>query len=557
MLASLVLFALAPSVPQSWIGTQEAKLLASNGIAYDAFGTVAIDGDTAVVGARRADVVPGSNAEEGAAYVFVRTGTIWSEEARLTASDAAPGDAFGGSVGIDGDTIVVGAAADDHVAVGAGSAYVFVRSGTVWTEQAKLTTSDAQLGDGFSAGSIDGDTVVGAARGTSVTGVAYVFVRSGTDWSEQAKLTASDGQPGDRFRASSLSGDRVLIGAAFDNHTAGVAGGSGGQGSAYVFERIGTSWSEITKLTASDAEADDRFGISGAIDGDTLVVGAALDRHAAGMPGGNGEGSAYVFVEGTGGWSEQAKLTASDASFLGFFGVAVDVQGDLVVVGQTMLLAYIFGGDEGAVYVFARGGTSWTEELKLEATGGFSNWLGASISISGDTVLAGSVGDSELAAQAGAAYIFHLCEASPVTYCTAGSSASGCQATLSATGMASATAVSGFDLMASNVEGDKDGLFFFGAGGRQANSWGNGTSFQCVVPPVKRGGLLTGVGTAGNCDGSFTQDLNGRWCPTCPKPNQNPGAGATVQAQLWYRDPLSSSNQSTSLSDAIEFCVSP
>jgi hypothetical protein len=145
----------------------------------------------------------------------------------------------------------------------------------------------------------------------------------------------------------------------------------------------------------------------------------------------------------------------------------------------------------------------------------------------------------------------------PVTYCTAGTSASGCNALISAGGTASATAASGFVLSAGTVEGSKDGLFFFGANGRQANSWGSGTSFQCVVPPVKRGGLLAGAGTANACDGSFAQDLNALWCPTCPLPLKNPGAGAIVQAQLWYRDPFNTSNQTTSLSDAIEFPVGP
>ena len=149
------------------------------------------------------------------------------------------------------------------------------------------------------------------------------------------------------------------------------------------------------------------------------------------------------------------------------------------------------------------------------------------------------------------------CSAGPVSYCTAGTSASGCQATLSASGTASATAGSGFTLSASSVEGQKDGLFFFGSNGRQANPWGSGTSFQCVVPPVFRGGLLAGSGAVGACDGTLAQDLNALWCPSCPRPAKNPGAGATVQAQLWYRDPLSTSNQTTSLSDAIEFTVAP
>jgi len=148
-------------------------------------------------------------------------------------------------------------------------------------------------------------------------------------------------------------------------------------------------------------------------------------------------------------------------------------------------------------------------------------------------------------------------EHTTINYCTAGSSASGCQASISASGVPSATASSGFDLIASTAEGAKDGLFFFGSSGQQASPWGSGTSFQCVVPPVKRAGLLTGTGTAGLCDGAFSQDINALWCPTCPKPGHNPGPGATVQAQLWYRDPLNTSNQTTSLSDAVEFCVEP
>ena len=145
----------------------------------------------------------------------------------------------------------------------------------------------------------------------------------------------------------------------------------------------------------------------------------------------------------------------------------------------------------------------------------------------------------------------------PEVYCTAGTSASGCQASISAAGTASASAASGFALGSTGVEGGKDGLFFFGTNGQQANPWGNGTSYQCVVPPVVRAGTLAGSGTIGLCDGSFSQDLNALWCPTCPKPQKNPGAGAIVQAQLWYRDPLSTSNQTTSLSDAIEFVTAP
>jgi hypothetical protein len=139
-------------------------------------------------------------------------------------------------------------------------------------------------------------------------------------------------------------------------------------------------------------------------------------------------------------------------------------------------------------------------------------------------------------------------------YCTPGTSASGCQATLSAVGTPSATAPSGFTVTASTVEGLKDGLFFFGTSGQQANSWGSGTSFQCVVPPTIRTGTLTATGTLGACDGSVSRDMNATWAAV---PAKNPGSGALVQLQFWYRDPQNTSNQTTSLSDAVEFTVQP
>jgi hypothetical protein len=142
-----------------------------------------------------------------------------------------------------------------------------------------------------------------------------------------------------------------------------------------------------------------------------------------------------------------------------------------------------------------------------------------------------------------------------LSYCTAGTSTSGCQALLSGTGTPSATAPSGFTIDAAAVEGQKDGLFFFGDNGRQASPWGNSTSFQCVAPPVIRTGLLSGTGTNGLCNGAFSVDMNALWTS---QPQNNPGAGAVVQMQLWYRDSFTAANnRATSLSDAIEFTVDP
>jgi len=147
------------------------------------------------------------------------------------------------------------------------------------------------------------------------------------------------------------------------------------------------------------------------------------------------------------------------------------------------------------------------------------------------------------------------CAGNPLAYCTAGTSASGCQATLSSTGTPSATSPSGFTVTASAVEGAKDGLFFYGFNGAQAAPWGNGTSYQCVVPPVKRAGLLQGSGTGGSCDGVLAQDLNAFWAGASP--SKVPAAGQLVWLQLWYRDPLGTSNQTTGLSDALQVSTCP
>ena len=149
------------------------------------------------------------------------------------------------------------------------------------------------------------------------------------------------------------------------------------------------------------------------------------------------------------------------------------------------------------------------------------------------------------------------CGSPAIAYCTAGVSSGGCAVQLNAVGFPSSTNSSGFVIGATGGEGGRDGMFFFGTSGRQSTPWGTGTSFQCVVPPVIRAGLLTSSGIPGSCDGSYSQDLNSLWCASCTKPAKNPGVGVTVQAQLWYRDPLNTGNQTTSLSNALEFEVGP
>lgn len=375
---------------------EQAKLAASDATFEDNFGvSVALSGDTALIGADRDS--HSSFFRPGSAYVLVRNGTGWTEQAKLTASDPRSYDSMGQSVALEGDTAVVGVPRDDVWVAGnlredAGSVHVFVRSGTAWTLQATLVASPTLSVEYFGGSvAIAGDTVVVGARGRDA---AYVFTRSGTTWTQQARLLADDGTPGDFFGASvAISGDRVVIGASNDDHA------GSGAGSVYVFSRNGGVWDQEVKLLSSDLSPGDQFGNSVSISGGTLIAGAELSDGL----GGAAMGSAYVFEHDGVTWSERAKLVASDFDASDRFGSSVALVGDTVVVGA----AYHDDGghDSGAVYVFVRQGSSWTETSMLTAGGG-SRTLGASVALSADTILAGAPSDDTCAGSEGAAYVF-------------------------------------------------------------------------------------------------------------------------------------------------------
>jgi len=552
----------APALPQSL--TELVQLVAQDPSIQDHFGHASsIDGDTVLVGA---DLDDEEGAQAGAAFVYY-LGPLGSADqvAKLTASDAEQDDLFGQSVSLSGDTALVGARRN-HLGPSledAGAAYVFQRDWggpDAWGEVARLVAGNAAAGDEFGESvSISGDVaVVGAMLKNNFKGAAYVFERDegGPDaWGQVTLLTASNGGGGDFFGVSvAVSGDTIAVGAT----------GGGATGAVYVYEPDGAGgWDEVAIVQVNNGFLSDHFGEDVALFGDTLLVGAPYDHHTPGAAGFDGEGSAYVFLRdlgGPGAWGTFARLSASDAELGDRFGHAVAVSADtaLVCAPEDDHAPGVPGGSsgEGAAYLFVGAGGGWTQLAKLtagDALGG--DEFGSSCGLSSNKAVVGAQRDDIPAfVEAGSAYVFSSAGA---PYCTAGTSASGCQALLSATGAASATAPQGYDLLAAGVEGAKDGLFFFGTNGRQANPWGNGSSFQCVTPPVTRLGILAGSGSLGQCDGSFAQDLNALWCPTCPAPQKNPGAGVLVQAQLWYRDPQSTSNQTTSLSNATEFLVVP
>jgi hypothetical protein len=395
------------------------NLTASDAAANDRFGSsVALSGVTAVIGA------PGKNSNSGAAYMFGGYGSTWSQQAELTASDAAANDHFGSSVAVSGSTAVVGAPGKNS---NTGAAYVFYPSGSTWSQQAELTASDGAANDhfGVSVAVVGSTAVVGASSKSSSTGAGYVFVRSGTAWAQQAKLVASDAATNDQFgRAVAISGSTPVVGAPGENSSTGAAYvfalpfqpeltapngsfgdefgysvaisgstavvGDYGNNSAYVFVRSGSTWSTRAKLTASGAG---QFGWSVAIYGVTLVVGA---------PATNGyTGAAYVFVRSGSTWSQQAELTASDAAPDVSFGYSVAIYGSTAIVGEPS----IERGLAGAAYVFDQSGTTWSQQAELTPSdSSYGDEFGCSVAIDGSIAVVGT--GCDVAGAVGAAYVF-------------------------------------------------------------------------------------------------------------------------------------------------------
>ena len=290
------------TVDPTW--TQQQELTASDGEANDTFGwSAAVDGDTAVIGAAY------KNSHQGAAYVFVRSAGVWTQQQELTASDGGSFNYFGISASVSGDTAVIGATGKGSLQ---GAAYVFVRSAGVWTQQQELTATDGAGGDDFGSSlSVSGDTaVIGAYGKNSQKGAAYVFVRSGAAWSQQQKLTASDGAAGDWFGWSvSVSADTAMIGAYGKNSF---------QGAAYAFARNGGVWSQQQEMTPSDLPGVTSIGAALSVSGDTAVVGGngayAFVRPRLGANSllvGSAGGTSSVVLSYDGAWT-----ATSNSSFL-------------------------------------------------------------------------------------------------------------------------------------------------------------------------------------------------------------------------------------------------
>jgi len=382
-------------------GSTPTELTALVGVANSSFGqSVAVSGSTVVIGA------PGDDQTPGEAYVFTYTESGWAQAAVLTPSDCAEQDFFGQSVAIFGNTIVVGA--PEHN-VGSnlqqGAAYVFVEPLAGWgnmTETAELTSDDGQAYDrlGWSVAMNDATVVATAPDASVETGAAYVFAKPATGWATTSQYTA-------KLTASDGAAYAVFGWSASLNGKTLVVGAydaNGGHGSAYVFLQPSGGWSNGTQtaeLTASDGASYDFFGWSVAVSDKTIGVGAnQFDLPAP--------GKAYVFQQPANGWADMtqtAELTPSDGVAFEDFGASISLFGPVVAVGATHGSSCC-----GAAYVFLEPSGGWrngSQTEKVVASNGSSNNLfGESVSIEGKVMLVGAPGESVGSIYAGAAYAY-------------------------------------------------------------------------------------------------------------------------------------------------------
>ena len=363
----------------------EKKIMSNDPEDLARFGnSVSISGDYAIVGAPKDD-----DNDSGSAYIYKRSGSTWTQQTKLTASDQGY-EYFGTSVSISGDYVIVGGGSNRYGIER--TVYIFVRSGNTWTQQAKFSRAD-NSGDFGRSVSISGDyAIVGdpLVDGNGWNrGAAYLFIRNGSSWTQQVEITDSDSNDNGRFGwAVSISGDYAIVGKYYAD-----------EGAAYVFVRNGSTWTQQTKLTGSDGTGVDYFGSSVSISGNYAIVGAHLARNLGSSPGG-----AYIFMRSGTTWIQQAKLTVGGATY-DFFGSSVAISSNYAIVGRPSS----FKSDKGdsAIYVFKRNGSSWPQLHEISASDrGNYDYFGCSVGLSGDYAIVGARKADYNGDSTGSAYVF-------------------------------------------------------------------------------------------------------------------------------------------------------
>lgn len=405
VVAAFVLAGAAAVPAVAATGFDETELIPTAGAVGSQFGySVAVDGDLAVVGAYLDDVNGADDA--GSVSVYQRDGAgTWSAGLKLLAPDGTARDGFGFSVAVDGDLIVVGAPRDDSNGVRAGSAYAYQQDEFgVWVGT-KL--ADGAAGDqyGYSV-AVDGGLVVVGAPGNdqrvAEAGAVWLYARSALgDWVGTATV-AYDGTPGDFFgSAVAAGGGHVVVGAYHDDEK------GAGAGSAYLYDRGSDGAWNVSKLTATDNAINNGYGLSVAVDGDRIVVGAFGDDEK-----GDGAGAAYVYAPAdTIGWTA-TKLTAPDGATGDGYGSSVAVDGGVVVVGAYGAAvpdgAGGVAGHAGAAYVYKPVGSGLGAGIKLTASAPeFFDEYGWSVAVDDSTVVVGAFTDEDLD-RAGSVYMYEM-----------------------------------------------------------------------------------------------------------------------------------------------------
>ncbi len=545
---------------------QRQQLLPPDMAQSDLYGSsVSVDGDWAVVGK------PGdseSGAGSGAAYVYARSGSAWSLAQKLKASAPVSGGYFGVTVAMSGDVLAVGAPHDPGPGVAdSGAVFVFERDASGWTERVKLVAEDASQGMEFgTAVAVDGTRILVGVPQTgpagSLSGSAYVFDRTGGVWSQSQKLLPSDSEFGAGFGWSvGVSGDRIAVGCVGKD---GPAGNS--QGAVYTFDLGGNTWAQTHEFFAPDGvSGGSNFGRAVCLRGSRLLAGASRRAQAL-----NGPGVVYAYVHNGVDWNFAQEFWPADSHPDQDFGCSIAISGSLALVGAGGDDDSA-GMSSGSAYAYRLDGSAWTEIGKLlPMDPAFADIFGVAVGLSGDSAFVGASNSDDacpslVTCNSGSAYVFELAPtATQYGHCPANAPCGntdkhgGCRnstgqgAILAAAGSGS---IAGDDLLmeVAHCPPGKLTLLFMGGGQVQV-------PFADGIRDVSGGGI--GVFRFGG----QSADAQGRavrgpglvaQSHGFPNANGHIQAGQTWNFQVWYRDVTGPCGGHTNYSNGVQVVFTP
>lgn len=538
---------------------QTAKLQAFDSAQFQSFGTaVAADNGWLVVGVRQDSQIAST---AGAAYSYQRSGSAWNFVEKFFSSDIQQGDGFGYSVVMEGATCVICAKNEDPNGVfAAGSVYVFERVGANWIQTQKLVANPTIPNAAFGWSiDLDSDRMIVGARGESSRGAAYVFERVAGVWSQTARLQASDVAVFDYFGgAVAVEDDTVLVGSTADGP------GATDQGAVYVFEFNGVQWVEVAKLHASDPQSLGGFGGVISLTGDTMFTGASSHHHA----GVSSSGSAYAFQRSGAQWNEIQELQQHAPGVGLLFGGRVMMQGALALIGSSRDPHNLTGGGAAFMFRHELTGWSEIARFAAN-DGLYGDGFGGALAIDDSTVVVGVPDRDDLCGNApstcnsGAVYVFEFCpDARQFGWCMSGApcgnhdknagctNSTGAGATLGAAG-SSSVVLDDLRFEARKLQPNKSAVLFMGGGVGQT-VLGDGLR---VVAGASTGLFRYGV-VQSNAEG-VAQRANVITHSQNFLPAGRIQPGSVWNFQVWYRDPAGPCSSGTNLTNALEVVFRP